>query len=171
MMEMMTTIVKGKAKVGEKSGTLDKSNLFFYNDIEVYRKDFLLQVPGVTIQIPRVNVLPASEVLREVDKGKSIVDEEAHKFSQIEECDPSPKATTGEPVFDPVPIPYTELFSIPLEIREGVKTNEINTLDVKPITIVYGKKIPIEKESTLKAVQNDMLVIRVSDSFKYGDDL
>ncbi|PPE01095.1 hypothetical protein GOBAR_DD01884 [Gossypium barbadense] len=52
------------------------------------------------------------------------------------------------------------LDSFQLEIWKGVKTNEINTLDVKPIIIVYGKKIPIEKESTLKAIQNDVLVTR-----------
>ncbi|PPD74096.1 hypothetical protein GOBAR_DD28976 [Gossypium barbadense] len=102
------------------------------------------------------------------------------------------------PMFDPILISYTELFSIPvekhllvpthkepmqppfprwydaharceyhsgnpghtidnclalkykLEIREGVKTNEINMLDAKPITIVYKKKIPIKKRVYLK---------------------
>ncbi|KAK5824789.1 hypothetical protein PVK06_019573 [Gossypium arboreum] len=60
MMEMMTTIVKGKAKVGEGSGTFDNP-IPFYNDTRVYCEDLLLQVPGVTIQIPRVNELPTSE--------------------------------------------------------------------------------------------------------------
>ncbi|PPD80518.1 hypothetical protein GOBAR_DD22548 [Gossypium barbadense] len=53
-----------------------------------------------------------------------------------------------------------------LEIREGVKINEINTLDGKPVTTVYGKKTSIEKNSTLKVVQDDVLVIRVPGPFK-----
>ncbi|MBA0738414.1 hypothetical protein Gogos_011773, partial [Gossypium gossypioides] len=85
MMEMMTTMVKGKAKLGEGSGTLDNP-ILFYSDTRVYREDLPFQVSGMTIQIPRVNELPASEDPREVDKGKSIMDEEAHKFNLIEEC-------------------------------------------------------------------------------------
>ncbi|MBA0738418.1 hypothetical protein Gogos_011773, partial [Gossypium gossypioides] len=84
MMEMMTTMVKGKAKLGEGSGTLDNP-ILFYSDTRVYREDLPFQVSGMTIQIPRVNELPASEDPREVDKGKSIMDEEAHKFNLIEE--------------------------------------------------------------------------------------
>ncbi|KAK5771101.1 hypothetical protein PVK06_047276 [Gossypium arboreum] len=85
MMEMMTTMVKGKAKVGKGSDTLDNP-IPFYSDTGVYCKDLPFQVPGVTIQIPRVNELPASEEPREVNKEKSIMDGEAHKFNLIEEC-------------------------------------------------------------------------------------
>ncbi|KAK5825603.1 hypothetical protein PVK06_020459 [Gossypium arboreum] len=63
-MEMMTTMVKGKAKVGEGSGTLDNP-IPFNGDMGVYREGLSLQAPGVTIQIPRVNELLASEELRE----------------------------------------------------------------------------------------------------------
>ncbi|PPE00919.1 hypothetical protein GOBAR_DD02044 [Gossypium barbadense] len=101
MKEMMTTMVKGKAKVGEGSDTLDNP-IPFYSDT------------GYIVKIYR--------------------------------------------------------FKCQLEIREGVKANEINTLDAKLITIVYGKKTIIENESPLKAVQDDLLVIRVLDPFKYGDD-
>ncbi|PPD82645.1 hypothetical protein GOBAR_DD20416 [Gossypium barbadense] len=62
------------------------------------------------------------------------------------------------------------LDSFQQEILEGAKTNEIKMLDVKPITIVYGKKTPIGKESISKAVQDDVLVIKVPGPFKYGDD-
>ncbi|MBA0613130.1 hypothetical protein Godav_013636, partial [Gossypium davidsonii] len=84
MMEMMTTMVKGKANVGEGSGTLDNP-IPFYSDTRIYREDLPLLASDMTIQIPRVNELPSSEDLREVDKGKSIMDEEAHKFILIEE--------------------------------------------------------------------------------------
>ncbi|PPD70768.1 hypothetical protein GOBAR_DD32348 [Gossypium barbadense] len=84
MMEIMTTMVKGKAKLGEGSSTLDNP-IPFLGDTGVYCEDLPLQAPGVAIQIPRVNELPTNEELREVDKGKSIIDEEAHKFSLIEE--------------------------------------------------------------------------------------
>ncbi|MBA0608949.1 hypothetical protein Godav_021102 [Gossypium davidsonii] len=84
MTEMMTTMVKGKAKVGEGSGTLNNP-IYFYGDIGVYHEDLPLQVLNVTIRIPRVNELPASEERREVDKGNSIMDEDTHKFSLIEE--------------------------------------------------------------------------------------
>ncbi|MBA0778035.1 hypothetical protein Gotri_005968, partial [Gossypium trilobum] len=67
MLEMMTTMVKGKAKVGEGSITLDNP-IPFYGDTEVYREDLLLKVLGVTIQILGVNKLPTSEVPREADK-------------------------------------------------------------------------------------------------------
>ncbi|MBA0753497.1 hypothetical protein Gogos_020021 [Gossypium gossypioides] len=63
MMEMMTTMVKGKAKVDEGSGTLDNP-IPLYGDTGVYREYLPLQAPGVTIQIPRVNELPASEELK-----------------------------------------------------------------------------------------------------------
>ncbi|PPS18395.1 hypothetical protein GOBAR_AA02196 [Gossypium barbadense] len=67
MMEMMTTMVKCKANVGEGSDTLDNP-IPFYSDTGVYHKDLPLQWPGVTIQILRVNDLPASEESKEVDK-------------------------------------------------------------------------------------------------------
>ncbi|MBA0756357.1 hypothetical protein Gogos_021282 [Gossypium gossypioides] len=59
MMEMMTTMVKGKAKIGEGSDTLENP-IPFYGDTGVYHEDLRLQAPGVTIQIPRVNELLAS---------------------------------------------------------------------------------------------------------------
>ncbi|MBA0736717.1 hypothetical protein Gogos_010228 [Gossypium gossypioides] len=83
IMEMMTTMVKRKAKVDEGSSSLDNP-IFFYGDTRVSCGDLPFQALGVTIQIPRVNELPASEESREVDKGKLIMDEEAHKFSLIE---------------------------------------------------------------------------------------
>ncbi|PPR85824.1 hypothetical protein GOBAR_AA34867 [Gossypium barbadense] len=43
-------------------------------------------------------------------------------------------------------------------------------LDAKPITVVYGKKTHIRKESTSKVVQDDVLVIKVPSPFKYKDD-
>ncbi|MBA0747906.1 hypothetical protein Gogos_004778 [Gossypium gossypioides] len=67
MMEMMTTMVKGKANVGEGSNTLDNP-ILFYGDTGVYREDLLLQAPSVTIEITRVNELLTSEEPREVDK-------------------------------------------------------------------------------------------------------
>ncbi|PPR88052.1 hypothetical protein GOBAR_AA32638 [Gossypium barbadense] len=72
-MKIMATMVKGKAKVVEGSGTLDNP-IPFYGDTRVYREDLPLQASSVTIQIPRVNELPASKDPREVDKGKSIMD-------------------------------------------------------------------------------------------------
>ncbi|PPD80952.1 hypothetical protein GOBAR_DD22116 [Gossypium barbadense] len=64
MMEIMTTMVKGKAKVGEGSDTL-YNPIPLYGNTRVYREDLSLQVPSVTIQIPRVNKLSASEEPRE----------------------------------------------------------------------------------------------------------
>ncbi|KAK5825863.1 hypothetical protein PVK06_020736 [Gossypium arboreum] len=80
---MMTTMVKGKVNVGEGSDTLDNP-IPPYDDTGVYHEDLSIQLPGVTIQIPRVNELPTGEEPREVDKVKSIMDEKAHKFSLIE---------------------------------------------------------------------------------------
>ncbi|PPD77680.1 hypothetical protein GOBAR_DD25395 [Gossypium barbadense] len=82
MMEMMTTMVESKANVGEGSDTLDNP-IPLYGDTGVCHEDLPLQAPGVTIQVPKVNELPASDDPREVDKEKSIMDEEAHKFILI----------------------------------------------------------------------------------------
>ncbi|KAK5811875.1 hypothetical protein PVK06_027256 [Gossypium arboreum] len=48
MIEMMTTVVKGKAKVNEGSGTLDNP-IPLKGDTGVYREDLPFQAPGVTI--------------------------------------------------------------------------------------------------------------------------
>ncbi|PPR84578.1 hypothetical protein GOBAR_AA36135 [Gossypium barbadense] len=151
----------------------------------VYGEDLPLQALGVTIQILRVNELLKKksgrnhnplERLFDILRKPNIIQakppnsimridmDQIYKFHQgarghsIQVC-----PTFREHI-------QCLLDSFQQEILEGAKTNEIKMLDVKPITIVYGKKTPIGKESISKAVQDDVLVIKVPGPFKYGDD-
>ncbi|KAK5812062.1 hypothetical protein PVK06_027459 [Gossypium arboreum] len=101
---------------------------------------------GVTIQVPRVNELPANEELREVDKGKSIMDEEAKKISLIEE---HLKANERLDTFKPVKVESLCLVPdvvVPQKFKvPGFEKFNGSSCPITHITMYCGKMVPYSK--------------------------